>query len=209
FFMKIAMMADATESEEEKQKLSALADNVVATLEAVVERTTEKLDEASDVVQQILQKAAEASGEFILPLKPERLAAMRAEVVKNADILDEGVVSTVFSYMKRANDDGLDGMVLIFQKVLQLYASEELLASKPGNAVLERLLAADSDEWDAILSGLETLLGAVQRSVETVVLQKASGSYGQRVQAEFLREIMAKIRTASDQADKDAGTAAP
>jgi hypothetical protein len=27
-----------------------------------------------------------------------------------------------------------------------------------------------------------------------VVLQKASGSYGQRVQAEFLREIMARIR---------------
>lgn len=150
--MKIATMADAAEDEEQKKKLSTLADNVVATLEAVVERTTEKLDEASEVVQDILKKAAEENGEFALPLKAERLAEMRAEVRKNADSLDEGVISTIFAYMKKANEDGLDGMVLIFQKVLQLYASEELLASKPGDKVLEELLAADSDAWDGILA---------------------------------------------------------
>ena len=33
-----------------------------------------------------------------------------------------------------------------------------------------------------------------------MVLQKASGSYGQRVQAEFLRELMGRIRTVSDAA---------
>jgi energy-converting hydrogenase A subunit M len=203
--MKIATMADAAEDEEQKKKLSTLADNVVATLEAVVERTTEKLDEASEVVQDILKKAAEENGEFALPLKAERLAEMRAEVRKNADSLDEGVISTIFAYMKKANEDGLDGMVLIFQKVLQLYASEELLASKPGDKVLEELLAADSDAWDGILARAmggetdkDTLLGSVQRSVEKVVLQKASGSYGQRVQAEFLRELMGRIRAADE-----------
>ena len=98
--------------------------------------------------------------------------------------------------------DGLDGMVVIFQKLLQLWAAEELVAAGAGNAVLERLLLVDEEEWSGILAAAieagetdaEAMQAAVQGCVERVVLQQASGSYGQRVQAEFLRELLSRLR---------------
>lgn len=101
--------------------------------------------------QGILAKAAEASGEFKMPLSDEKIAAMRNQIVEDREKIDEGVLATIFAYMKKANEDQLDGLVLIFQKALQLFAAEELLESKPKNPVLVRLLEADSDDWDAVL----------------------------------------------------------
>ena len=115
--------------------------------------------------------------------------------------MDEAVLSCLFAYMKKAGEDGLDGMVSLFQTMLQEWAAIELMEAKPGNAVLEKMLNEGAGNWDAILKGALTsqedkdaLLSAVQSCVEKVVLQKASGSFGQRVQAEFLREIMSRIR---------------
>jgi hypothetical protein len=119
--------------------------------------------------------------------------------------VDEAVLSCLFAYMKKAGEDGLDGMVSIFQTMLQEWAAVELIEAKPNNAVLEKMLDQGADSWNSILKASLTnkedkdaLLSAVQSCVEKVVLQKASGSYGQRVQAEFLREIMTRIRDVPD-----------
>ena len=200
FFVRIAVLSDEEKDGDKKEAMAALADNLVATLEVIAQRAEEQMDDAATVVQEIISKAAELSGEFKLPLSAERQGEMRKKIVADRDKVDEGVLTTIFAYMKKANEDGLDGMVVIFQKALQIFAAEELIAAKPGNVVLVRLLQSDTDNWDKILAesmgGDEpetdeaTLQGAVQACIEKVVLQKASGSYGQRVQAEFLKEIM-------------------
>ncbi len=190
---------------EKRERLAALADNLVTTLEAVMARTEERMDGAASLVQSIVATAAEANGEFAVPLSAERVAAMRSEIVKQKEQIDEGILSTVFAYMKKANEDGLNGMVVIFQKLLQLWAAEELITAGINNPVLERLLRADADEWDNLIKqatqageiDLEVMQAAVQSCVERVVLQQASGSYAQRVQAEFLREVMGRVRAAS------------
>jgi hypothetical protein len=234
FFLRIAGMSDETKDESRKEQLSVLADNVVATLEAVMQRTEERMDGAAELVQGLIASAAEENGEFIVPLKPERVKFMRNKVALARAQIDEGILSTVFAYMKKANEvrrqptlllpighpdisllsrpslvshhllvqDGLDGMVVIFQKLLQLWAAEELVAAGAGNAVLERLLLVDEEEWSGILAAAieagetdaEAMQAAVQGCVERVVLQQASGSYGQRVQAEFLRELLSRLR---------------
>lgn len=163
------------------------------------------MEGAASLVQTIVAAAAEPNGEFAVPLSAERVTAMRNEMVKQRELIDEGILSTVFAYMKKANEDGLNGMVIIFQKLLQLWAAEELITAGTGNAILERLLRADSADWDALIQqaaqagevDLEVMQAAVQSCVERVVLQQASGSYAQRVQAEFLREVMGRMRAAS------------
>jgi hypothetical protein len=196
-------MNDEATDEEMKSKLSALADNLVATLEVVVKRTEEKMDSSSKLIQDIVSEAAEPNGEFIVPLSAARVAAMRARILKNMDAIDDGMLSTAFSFMKKASDDSLDGMVLIFQKFLQLWAACDLMSGAADN-VVKRLLQAESEGWDRIIleattgaepeTDKEALIAAVQSCVERVVLQKASGSPAQRIQAEFLRELMARIR---------------
>ena len=206
-FLRIASMSDETSDEERKRKLAALADNLVATLEVVEKRTEEKMDGASKLIQDIVAEAAEPNGEFIVPLSASRVEAMRSKILQNLDSIDDGLLSTAFAYMKKAADDGLDGMVVILQKLLQLWAACDLVSAGEANPVVERLLRAESEGWDRIIADAtggpspetdrEALVAAVQSSVERVVLQKASGSPAQRVQAEFLRELMARIRTAA------------
>ncbi|EKX32871.1 hypothetical protein GUITHDRAFT_120938 [Guillardia theta CCMP2712] len=213
FFLRIASMSDESQDETRKQQLSALADNLVATLEVVVQRTEEKLDDAAELIQGILSSAAEPNGEFIVPLKADKINTMRKKVSeKKQNLGDEGVLATVFAYMKKASEDRLDGMVVICQKLLQMWAAEELLAAGTSDEVLGRILRADADQWGSLLEEVlkgeapqtdkDTLSASVQSCVEKVVLQKASGSYGQRVQAEFLRELMSKIREVSAEAAK-------
>jgi len=201
FFMRIATLSDESSDEAQKAKLAGLASNLVAALEVVVERTEERMDDSAEVVQQVLAAAAEADGQFELPLKPERVEAMRAALLERRQLVDEGVLSCLFAYMKKAGEDQLDGMVSIFQTMLQQWAAIEVLEAKPANAMLEAMLQQGPDNWDAILKqgvtsadDKDAVLTAIQSCVEKVVLQKASGSYGQRVQAEFLREMMARIR---------------
>ena len=104
FFLRIAGMSDETEDESRKEQLSVLADNVVATLEAVMQRTEERMDGAAELVQGLIASAAEENGEFIVPLKPERVKFMRNKVALARAQIDEGILSTVFAYMKKANE---------------------------------------------------------------------------------------------------------
>ena len=45
------------------------------------------MDDSADVVQKVLAAAAEDNGEFELPLKPERVQAMRAALIERRQLV--------------------------------------------------------------------------------------------------------------------------
>jgi hypothetical protein len=109
FFLRIAERTDQAKDNIEREKLGALASNLVATLEAVVETTEDTLDERAKEVEKVLKAAAEpGTGEFLVPLLPEQIQAMR-KVVENLEpsSLDEGFLSTVDAFMMKSHQDGM------------------------------------------------------------------------------------------------------
>jgi hypothetical protein len=108
FFMRIAELGDKADGEQ-KEKLTALASNLVATLEVVVETTEETLDERAKEVETVLKAAAEpGTGDFLVPLLPEQVQAMRKEVEGlEPSSLDEGFLSTVDAFMNKSHQDGM------------------------------------------------------------------------------------------------------
>jgi hypothetical protein len=210
FFLRIAELADNAKQDIEKKKLAALASNLISTLEAVVSTTEDKLDETSKDVEKVVKAAAEPdSGEFLVPLLPERIQSMREEFYNLDDNqLNERFLSTVDSWMNKSYKDGMDLMVGILQKVLQMYAgrkiaqvlSREADISRPSRKLLVELLNADADMWDGLIRGgiqngitAEQLQSEVQSSMETIVFSLEAGSLSQRVQAEYLKEISKRV----------------
>jgi hypothetical protein len=71
----------------------------------------------------------------------------------------QALLSNAFAWMRKASDDKLDGMVALLQKLLQLYAARALGSSAGGpsqeqgsaEAVLERIVASEEEEWDELL----------------------------------------------------------
>jgi hypothetical protein len=212
FFMRIAARADETTDTVQQEKLSALAANLVSTLEAVVSTTEDRMDERAKDVENVIKAAAEPdSGEFMVPLLPERVAAMRSAL----QALDESALDTVFlntidAWMMKSHEDGMDLMVGILQKALQMYAGTSILrAQKLANKtkeqsaaykLFEQLLNTDADVWDAaITQGLSEELTAkqlqteIQRTMETNILSLEAGSMAQQVQAEFLQEMVKRV----------------
>lgn len=55
-----------------------------------------------------------------------QVAAVRAALDKYGDRLDEGLLSNCFAWMKKCQDDRMDTMVALLQKILQLYAAKAL-----------------------------------------------------------------------------------
>lgn len=217
FFLRIAQRTDTAAEGEEKEKLQALASNLVATLEVVVETTEETLDERAKEVESIVMAAAEPeSGEFLVPLLPQQVQGMRDVLEKlEPSSLDEGFLSTVDAWMNKSHQDGMDGMVGILQKVLQMYsgvqiirAREQLssqeeneLSDSSASELLTKLLSTDADAWDSeIKAGVKggevpskSLVSEIQRTMESVVLGLENGSMAQRVQAEYLRELLTRV----------------
>ena len=128
FFLRIAERADMATSIQEKEKLTALAENLVATVQAVVSTTEDRLDECACNVENVVKAAAEpGSGEFLVPLLPERIQSMRKALKRlEPSALDEGFLSTVDAWMNKSIQDGMDGMADILQKVLQIYAGTQI-----------------------------------------------------------------------------------
>lgn len=210
FFLRIAQKTDAAETEQDKQRLQSLASNLVSTLEMVVETTEEQLDERAKQVEKVVKAAAEPnSGEFLVPLLPERLQAMRKQLLAlEESSLDEGFLSTLDAWINKSHQDGMDLMVGILQKVLQMYAglqitralqrqsSGEQQGNEPGYREMMELLATDADEWDAQLRQIDdtsALMRQVQKTMENIVLSLDAGSMAQRVQAEYLKELVHRI----------------
>ena len=109
FFMRIADRTDKATDDVEREKLAALASNLVATLEVVVETTEETLDERAKEVEAILKAAAEPeTGDFLVPLLPQQVQGMRKVLEKlEPSSLDEGFLSTVDAFMNKSHQDGM------------------------------------------------------------------------------------------------------
>lgn len=109
FFLRIAERADAATDPDEKERLSAFADNLVNTIQAVVSMTEDSLDERAKDVERVVKAASEPeSGEFLVPLSKERVDAMRVEMEKlEIGDLNEGFLSTVDAWMNKAHQVSL------------------------------------------------------------------------------------------------------
>jgi len=244
FFMRIASRADQATDATEKARLIALSENLVSTIDAVVSTMEERLDDRAKDVESVVKAASEpGSGEFLVPLSAERVEAMREALTKlDPASMDEGFLSTVDAWMNKSHQDGMDGMVTILQKVLQMYAgmeikrgratlqanvgaavsgksqasADEVVAEeakegpKPAAALMERLMEIDADLWDIEMRksfedkddggvSSKALMGEVQRTIEGVVLGLENGSMAQRVQAEFLKELIQRIEALEKQ----------
>lgn len=213
FFLRIAERTDKAESAEAKAKLEALATNLVSTLEVVVETTEEQLDERAVDVETVVKAAAEPdSGEFMVPLTADRLEAMKdALKALPESSLDEGFLATLDSWIVKSHQDGMDLMVGILQKVLQMYAGLQItrvlersgeVFSKANSATqseFQTLLQTDADAWASVIatsSDVGALKKAVQSTMETVVLGLETGSMAQQVQAEYLKELLSRVEEA-------------
>ena len=215
FFLRIASRADQATSATEKERWWNLANNLANTVEAVRATATESMEATTVAVETIVQQAAEpASGEFLVPLSTERIAAMREQFDKtDTELLfatanmAEAVLQLLDAWMNKAHMDGMDGMVGIVQKVVQMMAgamiAEKLDATE---SVLPQLLVTDADAWTKTVlqplsvDALDVLITDIQRYLETIVLSLEAGSMQQRVQAEYLKELL--VQTEAVKASK-------
>jgi len=55
-----------------------------------------------------------------------QVSSVRAALDRFSDRLDEALLSNCFAWIKKCQDDGMDTMVTLLQKVLQLYAAKAL-----------------------------------------------------------------------------------
>lgn len=214
FFMRLAELSDETDDRLEKARLSELAETVAQTLQSAVESTDALADAKSAQAQEIIALLADEAGCFSAPVPPARLAAMRARVRAELGSLDEAFVTTLRAFLKKCADDSLGEMVAVLQKVLQVYASERLLAMTRGlrddlREPVHAFLLADADGWDALLAAqlasgaisAEALSQILKEEVAQVVLELPSGSLTQTVIAEFLGEAIKRVDEASARAE--------
>ena len=152
------------------------------------------------------------SGEFDLPIPEARLSALRAELREKGGKLDEPFVATVKAYMTKANTDQLEGLIVVLRTLLQTYASERLLylvqdstaSDPPLAAALRAVLETQPEGWDATLRAqlqaegaecsADVFVALLQDKMGEVVLGMPSGSAVQSVLAEYLNELLTKVR---------------
>jgi len=205
FYLRLAARADGAD-DATKEQLNALAIAVMQVSEAIVTRTKEQMQTSAVVLQEIVMAAAEEStGEFVVPLKEDKVDAMRAAYRERATRVDEATLSNAYAWMRKAADDSLDGMVVIIQRVLQIYAGEALsvggAAPETMAGKVNAVMAANEEEWEGLLSAIaadgaqEGFTTELQQRMERVVLNLPNGSYQQRVQAEFLKELEGRAKT--------------
>lgn len=179
-------------------------------VEAAVSATDAQLDAGGAALQAVLAAGADAQGEWHLPLDADALARMRAALADAGDAADEAFLSSAFAWMRKAAGDGNDGVVSLIQTALQLYAARELAGDgsageDPADAALNAVLGAPEPEWGAQLAAAAAGVGgaafdaALRKRMERVALGLPSGSYAQRVQAEYLKEVEARAKDAFGQ----------
>jgi len=208
-FLRLAEMSDAETDEYEKLRIRQLATLVASTLETILEQADKQMSEDAEVVQGLLRSLALPSGEFELPIPPAQMAACRAATQKQLSSLDEGFVGTVKAYMKKASDDGLESMVDVLRVLLQTFAAERLRAFVVGvdmgvATTVSAALDATPEQWDSVLRSSITgdnakcsadeLVDTLQDKMGEVVLGMPAGSNVQAVVAEYLNELLGRVR---------------
>ncbi|WIA10009.1 hypothetical protein OEZ85_010221 [Tetradesmus obliquus] len=205
FWMRIATRNDSLKNEADKDKLKAVADTVMVLVDAMVKQTEQQLNDSAAVLQEVLKAAADEKGEWYLPLDPEQVSSVRAALDKHSERLDEALLSNCFAWMKKCQDDRMDTMVALLQKVLQLYAAKALRGQEAEGVagVLNEVVFAEEQDWEPIIRRAAAtgdvaeaaFMEVLQKKMEATVLGMQSGSYAQRVQAEYLKEIEARAKT--------------
>ena len=223
FFLRIAELAGQASDATVKEKLTTLSVNIVNTLEAVVSIAEDRINEREDQVRMVLGAAAEPeSGEFLVPLSSQRIEAMRTAMEQlEPSSLDEGFLNTVNLWTNKCQRDGRDGMVLIMQKIIQMWCGIVLtriiepfrnqipvhgsgeMTTTAADEFFERMLGVDPDEWDTeIRKGLEEedgleaseILSVTKNHMENTVLRLAkNGSLAQRTFARYLSEFNSRV----------------
>ena len=79
-FLRLAELSDAASDDAERDAISQLASTVATVVEDLLNQAEQQLDADAQNAQALLQAAASASGEFDVPIPPERAEAVRAAV---------------------------------------------------------------------------------------------------------------------------------
>ena len=191
-WMRFASRSDAATTTEAKTAVMELASKTMKLVETMVQKTESTIQESSAALQNIVGAAADpTSGEFDVPLKQDALERMKKALEKTT--VDERTLNTLYAWIRKSDENKLDGMVHILQRLLQLYAAREL---DENSSPLDKVIRSNAEDWTMHLIDItnegygETAFAKdLQRRMEGVVLNLPNGSYAQRVQAEYLKEI--------------------
>jgi hypothetical protein len=192
-WLRMASRIDNVNTDEEKDAIADVMSKCMKIIEATLKKAEETIDRSSEQLQRIIAAAADQTTmEFDVPLKADALKRMEAEI-KNCTV-DEGMLNTTYAWIRKSDEDKMDGMVHILQKFLQVYAAGELNKNK---APLDELLGcSNTDDWPVVFQklvnegyGEVAFTKELQQRMEEVVLGLTNGSYAQRVQAEYLKEV--------------------
>ncbi|MEW5306107.1 MAG: hypothetical protein WDW38_003264 [Sanguina aurantia] len=205
FWMRVATRNDTAANGAEREALGNMADTVMVLVREMVKSSEAQLQGSSKILQDILSSAADEKGEWFLPLTVQQVNQIRAALDRHADSLDEALLSNAFAWIRKSGEDRFDGMVGLIQKVLQLYAGRALQGKeqKGTEGLLNQVLFAEEAQWAPLIRtsaaagdiSEASLMEALQKRMEGTVLGLQSGSYAQRVQAEYLKEVEARAKT--------------
>jgi hypothetical protein len=73
FWMRVATRNDSLADAEQKERLRSVADAVMLLVDAMVKQTEQQLNDSASILQAILRAAADANGEWYLPLEPDQV----------------------------------------------------------------------------------------------------------------------------------------
>lgn len=158
----------------------------------------------SQVMTNIMTAAADEKGEWYIPLTEEQVQKVRKALDIYEAQLDEALLSTAFAWIRKCTEDRYDTMVALIQKVLQLYSARQLQTSATTGieAAINEVIYAEEQHWGSLIHnmvaseriGEAEFMEGLQKRMETTVLALESGSYAQRVQAEYLKEVEARAK---------------
>jgi len=204
FWLRVATRNDTASTNEEKERLQVMASAVMMIVDTVVKKTEQQLSDSSKTLQAIMTAACDEKGQWFLPLRKNEVEAVRAALDRHEAQLDDAMLSNAFAWIRKCSEDRFDTMVQLIQKVLQLYAAKQLQTKETEGVegAVNQVLYAEEHEWGPLVEkfakeGVITepsFMGGLQKRMETTVLGLQSGSYAQRIQAEYLKEVEARAK---------------
>jgi alanyl-tRNA synthetase len=184
-------------------------------------------------VTKVVSSAADANGDFLVPLSKDNIENLKETVCENLEDCDEAFLTTLNSWMTKTReevekmeemrktmkengatpeneiDTSMSGMVEVLAKVFQTYAGQALKGAKldgsqetKARPLLLELLDTDAEEWNNLIfqklkaepiCSPDDLVNEIAAMIEGVVLGQVEGSMTQRVQAEYLRELLNRV----------------
>lgn len=234
FYMRFAdYILKSIPKKEDQDKAADKATYVWNEIQKVAKMAEDKMELSKELVTKVVSSAADANGDFLVPLSKENMDNLKSTIQENLEGCDEAFLTTLNSWMTKTReevekieeqralmieqgakpekelDNNMSGMVEILAKVFQTYAGQHLLKSDmekfrktSAHPLLLQLLDSDADEWNNIIfqnlksepiCAPDDLVDEIAALIEGVVLGQPEGSMTQRVQAEYLRELLNRV----------------